>query len=235
VLVVDDYDLNLVVTRRILEGAGALVCVANNGQEACEKLQHQPVDVDIVLMEVQMPVMDGYEATRRIRTNLARRDVPIIALTAGALVSERQRATAVGMDDFIIKPFDAATLISSVMRHTVRAHVATEKSGRAAQTTNGSVAWPEVAGINTQDARRRFCNDAALFCSLLQSFLNDFSDFKVPSSGEEPPCLAEQAMCLHKLMGGAGFAGSQGDPASGGGGRGGLCGRGCGRSGETLY
>jgi CheY-like chemotaxis protein len=69
--------------------------------------------------------MDGYEATRRIRADLGLLDLPIVALTAGALVSERQRATVAGMNDFIIKPFDAASLISSVKRHTVRKLVRT--------------------------------------------------------------------------------------------------------------
>jgi CheY-like chemotaxis protein len=117
VLVVDDYDLNLVVTQRILEQAGARVWVANDGQVALKQLQRLPDHFDVVLMDVQMPIMDGYEATRRIRAEVGLLHLPVIALTAGALSSERQRATAVGMNDFIIKPFDAATLISSVLRH----------------------------------------------------------------------------------------------------------------------
>ncbi len=117
VLAVDDYDLNLVVIQRILEQAGAQVSVANNGQDAFDKLRLKPDQFDVVLMDVQMPIMDGYEATRRIRADLGLRDLPIIALTAGALSSERQRASAVGMDGFIIKPFGAATLVSSVMHH----------------------------------------------------------------------------------------------------------------------
>jgi PAS domain S-box-containing protein len=121
VLVVDDYDLNLIVTRRILEQAGAQVAVANNGQEAYETLEREPRACDVVLMDVQMPIMDGYEATRRIRSDLGLLNLPIIALTAGALSSERQRGTAVGMDDFIIKPFSATTLIASVLRHSLAA------------------------------------------------------------------------------------------------------------------
>jgi PAS domain S-box-containing protein len=130
VLVVDDYDLNLVVTERILEQAGARVWVSSNGQDAYERLEQQPGGVDVILMDVQMPIMDGYEATRRIRADLGLANLPIIALTAGALSSERQRARAVGMDDFIIKPFDAATLIASVLRHAAKPRASVErKSG----------------------------------------------------------------------------------------------------------
>ncbi len=200
VLVADDYDLNLVVTQRILEQAGALVWLANNGQDAIDQLRLRPAHFDVVLMDVQMPLMDGYEATRRIRADLGLPNLPIIALTAGALSSERQRATAAGMNDCIIKPFDAATLISSIMRH------AADPGPRAA---TGPLAWPEIDGIDMQDARNRLCDDAALFRSLLQRFLDDFSDFGAPSSGSVPGGLAEQASRLHKLRGAAGMLGAK--------------------------
>jgi CheY-like chemotaxis protein len=153
-----------------------------------------------------MPIMDGYEATRRIRADLGLRDLPIIALTAGALSSERQRATAVGMDDFIIKPFDAATLISSVVRHSLSARVPAAEISPLPQAPTAGVAWPEIAGIDMQDARNRMCDDPALFRSLLLRFLNDFSDITVPSSRSETLGLAER---LHKLMGVAGILGAK--------------------------
>jgi CheY-like chemotaxis protein len=153
--------------------------------------------------------MDGYEATRRIRADLGLLDLPIIALTAGALLSERQRATAVGMDDFIIKPFDAATLISSVMDHTVSARVPARKIRSEPQPTNGWIAWPEIDGIDMEDARNRLFDDPALFRSLLQGFLRDFSDIAVPSLQGAPPDLAERASRLHKLRGGAGILGAK--------------------------
>jgi PAS domain S-box-containing protein len=209
VFVVDDYDLNLVVTKRILEQVGALVSVANNGQDALKVLQLQPDHCDVVLMDVQMPIMDGYEATRRIRADLGLLDLPIIALTAGALLSERQRATAVGMDDFIIKPFDAATLISTVMHHTVGARAPAGEAQSEPQPENEWVAWPEIDGIDMQEARNSSFDDPALFRSLLQGFLRDFSDIAVPSSGSVPPGLAEQASRLHKLRGGAGILGAK--------------------------
>jgi PAS domain S-box-containing protein len=208
VLVADDYDLNLVVTQRILEEAGALVSVANNGQGAYEKLRLQPSHFDIVLMDVQMPIMDGYEATRRIRADLGLPDLPIIALTAGALSSERQRATAVGMDDFIIKPFDAATLIESVLRHTVgaRGHPA-QRSGQFEPPKEADT-WPEIEGIDTQDARSRWCDDLALFRSMLHIYLDDFADIAAPSSRSSAQ-LGSQALRLHKLRGGACMLGAK--------------------------
>jgi light-regulated signal transduction histidine kinase (bacteriophytochrome)/AmiR/NasT family two-component response regulator len=209
VLVVDDSELNLVVSQRILEQAGAQVWVANNGQHAYERLQLQPGHFDVVLMDVQMPILDGYEATRRIRADLGLLDLPIIALTAGALLSERQRATAAGMNDFLIKPFDTATLVASVMRHSVSARVAAREIQPAPQTANDGVAWPEIAGIDMEDARDRLCDDPALFRALLQRFLGDFSGMAAPSHPGVPPGLAEQASRLHQLKCSAGTLGAK--------------------------
>jgi PAS domain S-box-containing protein len=203
VLVVDDYDLNLVVTRRILEQAGALVWVANNGREAFDQLRLQPDHFDIVFMDVQMPILDGYEATRRIRVDLGLLELPIIALTAGALSSERQRATAAGMDDFIIKPFDAATLISSVMHHTVTANTPAEEMHSPPQMVDGRVAWPEIAEIDTQSARSRWCEDLPLFGSMLQGFLGEFEEIADPSFRVGATGLGFLATRFHKLRGGA--------------------------------
>ena len=92
VLAVDDSDINLDVAKRILELQGAHVSLAGNGQEAFERLRAEPAAFDVVLMDVQMPVLDGHAATRRIRVELGMVDLPIIALTAGALSRERPKA-----------------------------------------------------------------------------------------------------------------------------------------------
>ena len=107
ILVVEDNSINQDVARRILELEGAKVEIANDGLEAVGKLQNEPKRFDVVLMDVQMPVMGGYEATQRIRSTLGLNDIPIIALSAGVLAADRQEAQAVGMNDFVPKPFDA--------------------------------------------------------------------------------------------------------------------------------
>jgi CheY-like chemotaxis protein len=111
ILVVDDSDINREVAQHILRGQGATVATCGSGAEALERLREDPNAFEIVLMDVQMPDMDGNEATRRIRTELKLRTLPIIALTAGALVSERERALQAGMNDFLTKPFKPAALI----------------------------------------------------------------------------------------------------------------------------
>jgi PAS domain S-box-containing protein len=205
VLLVDDYDINLQVTRRILEQFGADVRLAGNGLEAFDRLRAEPQAFDIVLMDVQMPILDGYEATRRIRAELGLLDLPIIALTAGALSSERGRAAAAGMDEFIIKPFDTPTLVASVMRHARgrRPPAAPLPAPKARQPSEAPGWWPKIEGIDSADARGRWCEDVDLFRSMLGRCLDEFSDIDAPA---EPDV---QTARLHKLRGGAAMLGAK--------------------------
>ncbi|CAG0939073.1 partial Sensor histidine kinase RcsC, partial [Gallionellaceae bacterium] len=102
VLLVEDNPFNQQVATELLEDAGVIVCVANNGEEALDLLQQE--EFDCVLMDVQMPVMDGFEATRRIRLEPALGGLRVIAMTANAEPEDRVRCLAAGMDDFLTKP-----------------------------------------------------------------------------------------------------------------------------------
>jgi signal transduction histidine kinase len=113
-LVVDDSELNQEIVRRILEGQGAIVTCCSDGASAVELLRADERQFDIVLMDVQMPVLDGNEATRRIRHELGLATLPIIGLTAGALLSDRDRSLKAGMNDLVGKPFDTQVLFRKV-------------------------------------------------------------------------------------------------------------------------
>ena len=116
VLVTDDSDINREVASRILSAEGATVSLACDGREAVDWLLRHPDAVDIVLMDVQMPVMDGYEATRLLRQSPLFEDLPIVALTAGAFKSQQEEARAAGMDAFVAKPFNVDELMEVVRR-----------------------------------------------------------------------------------------------------------------------
>lgn len=114
VLLVEDNPVNQMVAKGMLAKMGCQVLIAGHGGEALDLLEQE--NVDLVLMDCNMPVMDGYEATRRIRGNGRWPDLPVIALTANALSDERERCRAAGMNDYLAKPFrreELAALLES--------------------------------------------------------------------------------------------------------------------------
>tara|TARA_R110000751_G_scaffold37382_3_gene90634 strand:+ start:11570 stop:14785 length:3216 start_codon:yes stop_codon:yes gene_type:complete len=113
-LVVDDNFINQEVAKHILEIEGATVTLANDGREAVNIMRDHGPEFDLVLMDLQMPHMDGLEATREIRETLGNHKVPIIALTAGVFESDRARCFAAGMNGFISKPFKAENMIRRI-------------------------------------------------------------------------------------------------------------------------
>ncbi|WP_439535648.1 CHASE domain-containing protein [Methyloversatilis sp.] len=213
VLVVDDSDINREVAARILGREGALVTACESGADALERLRQTPQSFDLVLMDVQMPGMDGHEATRCIRGELGLAQLPVVALTAGALLAERQRALDAGMDDFISKPLDPDGLIRGVRRHVERARgkPLPVRLRELPLPDAGQLPWPEIEGIDGADAALRLGQDLALFRSLLQRLFREFADLMVEPPvvpGKESECAALAARA-HKLRGSAGMLGAR--------------------------
>jgi two-component system, sensor histidine kinase and response regulator len=118
VLLVEDNEINQLVAQEILRDAGYVVEVAENGQIAVDMVREE--DWDLVLMDMQMPVMDGLEATRCIRQLPDRPGLPIIAMTANAMQRDRERCLAAGMNDFVTKPVDPEELFKVLMKWAQR-------------------------------------------------------------------------------------------------------------------
>jgi PAS domain S-box-containing protein len=110
VLIVDDSPMNRILADRALKLQGAMTAQAVDGQQALDLLKAQPQGFDLVLMDIQMPVMDGLTATRAIREELKLETLPVIALTAGVMPEEKQKALDAGITDFLIKPMDIKLL-----------------------------------------------------------------------------------------------------------------------------
>jgi len=113
VLIVDDDVRNIFALSSVLERRGMHVLTANTGREAIEKLEQTP-GVAIVLMDIMMPEMDGYETMREIRGNTAYRRLPIIALTAKAMMGDREKCLQAGASDYLAKPVNTEQLISAL-------------------------------------------------------------------------------------------------------------------------
>lgn len=116
VLLVEDNDINREIATELLESAGLRVDVAENGRIACERMAADGARYAAVLMDVQMPEMDGIEATRHIRRDWPRSRLPIIAMTAHAYDAERRRCLEAGMDDHVAKPVEPAVLMQTLAR-----------------------------------------------------------------------------------------------------------------------
>ena len=212
ILVVDDSDINLEVAQRILENQGATVKTCSDGLAALEHVRAHHQLLDIVLMDVQMPIVDGNEATRRIREELQLTMLPIVALTAGALVVERQRALEAGMNDFISKPFDPQALIRKVRRLVEKARgepisMVILDAQPARDAENRPKLMPSIdAGI----VQQMFGEDLLLFKSLLLRLLQEYTDFAVPIRvpSDDQVMHARLMGRAHKLKGSAGMIGA---------------------------
>jgi CheY-like chemotaxis protein len=113
-LLVEDNAINREIAEALLEGEGVTLSVACNGQEALDLLEHERYDG--VLMDCEMPVLDGYEATRRLRRRPDCQALPVIAMTASALEGDREKALAAGMNDHIVKPIDVDDMLATLAR-----------------------------------------------------------------------------------------------------------------------
>lgn len=114
ILLVDDNEINQQIAVEILESAGLKLTVANNGLECLEWVKRKMFDA--ILMDVQMPVIDGYQATRIIRGELGKNDLPIIAVTANAMLQDKAAAITAGMNDHVSKPIDIKVLFNSLLK-----------------------------------------------------------------------------------------------------------------------
>jgi CheY-like chemotaxis protein len=126
ILLVEDNEMNRDMLSRRLVRNGFEVVIAVDGQQGLAMAASESPDV--ILMDMSLPVMDGWEATRRVKADPATKSIPIIALTANALVEDRERAMAAGCDDFDTKPVELPRLLEKI-----RAHLS-GKSGGAATT-----------------------------------------------------------------------------------------------------
>jgi signal transduction histidine kinase/DNA-binding response OmpR family regulator/HPt (histidine-containing phosphotransfer) domain-containing protein len=174
VLLVEDNEMNQQVARELLESAGAIVTVANHGGEAVKILTagDQSPAFDVVFMDLQMPEMDGFTATKLLRNDPRLRKFPIIAMTAHALVEERQRCLDAGMNDHVSKPIDPDNLFATLLRWAKpRPKQAVEPQVVVTEIkASEEVTLPEIAGINLADGLKRVAGNRQLYRDLLGQF-----------------------------------------------------------------
>lgn len=203
ILVVDDSDINLEVARRILQLEGALVSLASSGQQAIDMLKAQPQGFDAVLMDVQMPELDGLATTRLIRSQLKLDRLPIIALTAGAMLEEQREAVSAGMNEFVAKPFNVRDLVVVIRRLLPFTPLVVEVEPAAGAFTTLSTQWPDIDGVDIANASSRMGRDLPLFLGMLKLLLAEYTAAPLDAESTKP----ELKQRLHKLKGTSGMLG----------------------------
>ncbi len=169
VLLVEDNEINQEVAAGLLTEAGLAVDTADNGRIALEMLRLQ--DYELVLMDMQMPVMDGVSATIVIRKNPAWLGLPIVAMTANATGEDRRACIEAGMVDFIAKPFDPS-LLWKVLLKWIRPRAARSGTNREARSAENSCGLPgQLAGIDIKLGLSRVLGKEKQYLSLLRKFL----------------------------------------------------------------
>jgi len=209
ILLAEDHPLNQELACELLRRAGMEVVVAENGEEALQKLAGEG-PFDGVLMDCQMPVMDGYTATRRLRANPAFEHLPVIAMTASALAEDRDRALAAGMNAHITKPLNVGQMLRTMADWIV--------SGRAPpQIDDGGgpfTDWSPGEGmgpIDTADGLARCLGKTHLYRRILRGFRDSNLDFSATVGDALERGAWDQAIGrVHDLKGLAGTIGAHG-------------------------
>jgi PAS domain S-box-containing protein len=218
VLLVEDNDMNQELAMELLANAGMTVVLANHGQEALDILARDP-HFDGVLMDCQMPVMDGYTATRQIRQNPAFKHLPIVAMTANAMAGDKEKVLEAGMWDHIAKPLNVAAMFATLAKwiHPAQAAggpPATPKSAVAHEPdTRASGVFGDISlpGIDTRFGLATAMNKEELYRRLLLKFREGqgtFAELFAKARGDSDPTAAQR--CAHTLRGTAATLGAKG-------------------------
>ncbi len=174
ILLVEDNEINQDVATEILEDAGFKVTLAKDGQEALKQLRDNRFD--LVLMDIQMPVMDGYEATRILRSNPAFIDLPILAMTANATERDKKLSALAGMNEHISKPIAPETLFEALVRWIPAKARPVEAPAaiRPAQQTVNAADFPTIDGLDIEKGMFRVIGNRSLYLKTAGKFVKNY-------------------------------------------------------------
>jgi len=208
-LVVEDNLNNQQVAQELLTDEGAHVALAANGQLGVDAVAAADPPFDAVLMDLQMPVMDGYAATARIRQHLGLTALPIIAMTANAMASDREACLAAGMNDHVGKPFNLTHLVATLLRHTGRASApVTSVEPKAGAMPTELLEEAERRGIDLTAALGRMGGNSHAYLRTLRSFFKDLATLPDQlTSLLQQGRFAESRRLMHTFRGLAGTLG----------------------------
>lgn len=216
ILLTEDNELNQQVATELLEDEGFLVDIANNGQEALDKIKAsgEPSEYSLVFMDIQMPVMDGYEATQEIRKLAQYNAIPIVAMTADAMTGVREKCLELGMNDMVTKPIELDQMFGAMVKWIKpdESRIPIQKPetrNQKPETSNQELEIPNIPGLNIESALGRMNNKKKLYLNVLEKFytnnLNFVQEIKT-TLGDEDYETAKRL--IHTLKGVSGSIGA---------------------------
>ncbi|MEA2029449.1 MAG: response regulator, partial [Campylobacterota bacterium] len=189
-LLVEDNDTNQEIITGLLSHSDINIDIANNGQEAVDQYRNNPDKYELILMDLQMPIMDGYEATKCIRED--NKEIPIVALTANAMREDVEKTALVGMNDHLNKPIEVEKLYDVLLKYiSKKMDVATLSKDEDLKSD-----FPKFDSIDTQSGLRQLLDNHELYHKILKNFLKDYGDVNLIKLSEE-----EYTRVIHTIKG----------------------------------
>jgi len=172
-LLVEDNEINQQVAKEILETEGFYVDIADDGKIGVDKIQKNG-DYDLILMDLQMPVMDGYEATLAIRKNRNFNELPIVAMTADAMVGVRDQVKKVGMNDYVTKPINQKDLWKALTKWIIPGERTLPESFKNKSNNDKGIEIPIISGIDIENGLKRVAGNKILYINLLEQLRDNY-------------------------------------------------------------
>lgn len=206
ILLVEDNEVNQQIACELLQNQGCKVAISNNGLQAVQRFKSRTETYDLIFMDIQMPEMDGFEATKKIREIDA--EIPIIAMTARNMYDEKEKCYQVGMNDHIAKPIDPELLMEMVTKWAKNtsnlkdySKISPDKSAESMEKS-----FPRIYGIDTQKGIHRLSGNMELYEKLLYKFATEQIEIveKIKNNLEDYELLQSQAHLLKGVAGNIG-------------------------------
>ncbi|MBF0193463.1 MAG: response regulator [Magnetococcales bacterium] len=172
VLLADDSSINQLVGKEILEDLGLAVTVVNNGQDAVDMAKELHKNIEIIFMDLQMPILDGFEATKYLRSDPDTMNIPIVAMTAHAMIGDKERCLLAGMNDYVAKPIELDQLYACLKKCVKPRKIDKTALPQPQKNKREDMNLPDaLPGINIENGLARVAGNKRLFHELVTSFL----------------------------------------------------------------
>jgi len=210
IMVVEDNAMNQHVIENLLTDGGARVVLQDNGLEAVKWLQKNTNEIDIILMDLEMPVMDGYTAVDHIKADSSTNSIPIIGLSARAMVADKAVSLQKGMVEYLTKPINPEQLTRIIRQYVEPANFAVfvDRATTKEATTNFDH-WPQITFVDLDDAKIQCGGNVELFKQLITQFVVEFEteigQLAIPDSAS---AIKQQKSLLHRLLSTSGLIGA---------------------------